>query len=126
MNSSGVQQSNHKASQTLFSWSTGRITALVVSCIILLMACLSSDFVFELSPTRPLPFTFRFFTTRFDFIGSHVQTTLTWGPYHIEYHIGAYPIPPIPNYGQEYGSLSVGGKIIEELTSATYPPSHNW
>lgn len=92
------------------------------------MACASSDFVFELSPTYPLPFTFRFFTTRFNvFVGSHFPTTLTWGPYHIEYRFGVYPIPPsILDYAQEYGSLSAGSKIIEELTSATYsPPSHN-
>ena len=103
-----------------------------VSCIILFMACISSDFVFELSPTRPLPFTFRFFTTRFQsqfdvFISSHIPTTFTWGPYHIEYRFGAYPISsPILDYGQEYGSLSAGSKIVEELTSATYsPPIHN-
>lgn len=97
-----------------------------VSCIILFVACVSSDFIFELSPTRPLPFTFRFFTKRFDnFVGSPVSTTLTWGPYHIEYRFGAYPIPP-PIL--DYGSLSAGSKIIEELTSATYssPSQNDW
>jgi len=68
------------------------------------------------------------FTTRFNvLVGNHVPTILTWGSYHIEYHFGAYPIPsPIFDSGQEYGSLSAGSKIIEELTSATYsPPSRN-
>jgi SUN domain-containing protein 1/2 len=53
---------------------------------------------------------------------------LTWGDYHIEYHLGAYPVPP-PGFddSQEYGSLSAGSKIIEELTSMTYSPSsYSW
>jgi hypothetical protein len=63
----------------------------LVSCIILFVAFISSDFVFELSPARPLPFTFRFFTTQFEaFAGGHVlTTTLTLGSYHIEYRFGA-------------------------------------
>jgi hypothetical protein len=106
-----MQQSTHKAVRwTLLSWDTRRIMVIVL-CIILFMAYISLDFIFELSPSHPLPFTFQFFTTQFNiFVGSHLLTNVSWRAYHIEYYFGAYAIPPPILNTQEYSSLSVGRK----------------
>ena len=87
------------------------------------MVCAPSiDFAFKLSLPPSLPFTIHIFTSRFDlFAGSHLQSTFTWGQYHMELCFG--PDPTTSSSLLDYSSLSAGSRIIDELTSLTYSPS---
>jgi hypothetical protein len=93
--------------------------------VLWVVACApSTDFAFELSPPPSLPFALRVFTSGFDVFTNHrLQSAFTWGRYHLEFRFGSDPsmLSPI----LDYGSLSSGGRTIDELTSPTYsPPSH--
>ena len=83
---------------------------------------ISTDFVFDVSPSLKLPFEFRVFTTRLDIFSSNrLPTTFTWGNYHVEAYFGRRPRPEsMSSAVVDYASHSAGGRTVKALTSATY------
>ena len=95
----------------------------LLSCIILWVVCvLSTDFAFELSPPPSLPFALYVFTSGFNVFSSCcLPTTFMLGHYNLEFCLGPdfnSTLSPI----LDHGSLSVGGRTIDKLMSATYSP----
>ena len=54
------------------------------------------------------------------FAGSCLQSAFMWGQYHME--LCFRPDPTTLSSLLNYGSLSAGSRIIDELTSLTYSP----
>jgi hypothetical protein len=126
---SAPTQSN-EGSHRFLVWSK-RITVISFAtlwAICVAICVMSTDFIFDVSPTPLLPFEFRMFTSRMDiFADGRFPTSFKWRDYHIEIYFGRHPHPernlgPSSSPVLDYASISAGGRPIETLTSATYSP----